>query len=1660
MKKILNKKYILSILIVFIVSFSFGYFSINKMDEEKNTADLVTDNYDKLKVTYLNIKERKTGISNFDSTSDMNGHDSSPTNNYLRTMDTMTYILELGIERNEATTTETDIFLGGLIYLKIKVPTDDSGKTYLSIVPDAWMEIVSYSDDLTEYIVRYRIPSEKSPVGGNQQLSVTMKANTTKYEIAQDYMPIFEAWMDGNAPDNGMSEVESKTVQDTGPLYITASPSASMALYSGSVNKSATRNGVKGQYLSFGAVVRGGYNIGTEVPTSTLSSSIKIEYYYKDIEHGDNWINIGTLESDPIYGATLYSYGAPCEYTYGFYPNSEANTAISGYCANRSYKSVSTNYATFYERNSGNFNATQNNNIINFTNTDFYFNGNTYNAIISDGFELFVPWYEPVQGGKYQYQVRVTSQGFTTKDSLGNDYSNPNASTTSFTYYNYMEGIFNNDFSSNSYNVNTDTSLIPLGKTASFYGYVLGTDGPFNGGLQKLIVWNSSTVDMDTSESPNIEYYDNDNYASSTSGATISYGVYKSNPQNGVLTDELVNSAVFGDFYWYSDASTAIANGKITAIKTDEPRWRGYGTSSYINNIVLKAKEDVSLIGQKGIIRQKIYIYYDSARTDVYEIGTDTSYVSSTLSENSTSLSRQATPRGIGETYYVGNNMRLSIRNYINHTSYNVEEELIEVETDPYYYDPPKNIDKSNFTIEVEIPKYLKYVEGSCKYEPASIVENSDGSSVVTWEFNDWSLSKSLPYLYYYLEISPYAPNNLSRTIYSYIYSSDTLGRYGYDYDSFYIINLSGSSVRKRIVRNYLDKNESVEINNYVYNIAQANLNNVKTIEILPRNNDSIGSKYSGDYTLKVISLAENQKMYYSTNDIDNIGLTTDMYGKKHIQPVDLDSDNRWIEVQVNDIIPSNATAIATYIPQIEGMSDITYKMEFIPNGNTFNDSYYFKVTASSDNLENAIETEYKGVFVVDRIITGYVFEDVNKDGLYYNDSYNAEYYDLRLSGKIVKVYNENGEFIKSVTTNDNGMYYVYNLEKGNYYIEYELDAHQSFVEKSAGRADQSSVINPDTGRSDIIQLTTNNHISSYIGASYQNVGIRHSDANVIVHHYIEGTETPVHEDQVMELFYTAVYSTSFFKTYDLDEEYRNIYEYNGTTEGDSISGNVDKDVMEITYYYTRRPATLKVHHYIKGTTEKIAGDDISGYLFGILYTTSRLNNPNYNPAGEGGDLPSGIITKEVTEVIYYYEKKPATITVHHYIEGTDTPVHEDDILNRNYNDSYATNYYESSELDDDYKNIYEYGSSTGRTGGTINEDSLEVIYYYTKKDAQLIIHHYALGTTFKVHENEVIDKKMNDPYETHHKESNELFDPDYVYDSVEGNETGTMDTDRIVVNYYYKLKEGNIVVHHITDDTNEPMCPDETASGPYKTKYNYDSCTELTNINYTFKEINSNDPNSKVDNDKISGRIGQDNTEITYYYTYKPGQIVVHYFLAGTRERVSDDTIANGKLNQEYTSSAKELEGYKLVKEPENKTLTYKENTQELIYEYEKLKYKIETRVVEGVGTITGSEEVFYGDNAKNNVIITPGEGYEVNSVIVNGKELTTLNIQGMTLNKFEGVKENILVEVKFIEKTQDVPITGKTINKLLITMILLQLIIGVTIIYRTKIIKKDIIS
>ena len=94
----------------------------------------------------------------------------------------------------------------------------------------------------------------------------------------------------------------------------------------------------------------------------------------------------------------------------------------------------------------------------------------------------------------------------------------------------------------------------------------------------------------------------------------------------------------------------------------------------------------------------------------------------------------------------------------------------------------------------------------------------------------------------------------------------------------------------------------------------------------------------------------------------------------------------------------------------------------------------------------------------------------------------------------------------------------------------------------------------------------------------------------------------------------------------------------------------------------------------------------------------------------------------------------------------------------------------------------------------------------YVKKPTKVVVNHVEVGTNTKLLDEETIDGRIDDSYETTNKldEVNEKYSNKYKYTSVDGNETGVMTEDTIYITYYYEKVYGSLKITKVDKNNNE----------------------------------------------------------------------------------------------------------------------------------------------------------------------------------------------------------------------------------------------------------------
>lgn len=300
----------------------------------------------------------------------------------------------------------------------------------------------------------------------------------------------------------------------------------------------------------------------------------------------------------------------------------------------------------------------------------------------------------------------------------------------------------------------------------------------------------------------------------------------------------------------------------------------------------------------------------------------------------------------------------------------------------------------------------------------------------------------------------------------------------------------------------------------------------------------------------------------------------------------------------------------------------------------------------------------------------------------------------------------------------------------------------------------------------------------------------------------------------------------------------------------------------------------LTVHHYIKGTTNKITEDDIYKGDVGESYeVTPRLDVDKFNLAkdAEGKYIipedAKGTYGENDFEIAYYYEAEPIKLTVHHYFDGTEDKYQEDEIIENPAEYVVLENGLYTVSTD----TKYEYKLDNSIVYNNLPEEMELVDIRSNIKDE------ISVGDTLEYSENSEVSfyyKAKKFGYEIH-----------YFYDGVEDislKETGTEEYGR-TVNYTNKLKDGynfdrvegvplvissnvqeNIInVYYEQPNTLKVLKTDSEGNTLKGAKF------EITSVDSSMNVINELIPTDEVEKEECSDLIYADMGDSSFYDYY-----------------------------------------------------------------------------------------------------------------------------------------------------------------------------------------------
>ena len=443
--------------------------------------------------------------------------------------------------------------------------------------------------------------------------------------------------------------------------------------------------------------------------------------------------------------------------------------------------------------------------------------------------------------------------------------------------------------------------------------------------------------------------------------------------------------------------------------------------------------------------------------------------------------------------------------------------------------------------------------------------------------------------------------------------------------------------------------------------------------------------------------------------------------------------------------------------------------------------------------------------------------------------------------------------------------------------------------------------------------------------------------------------------------------------------------------------------------------AKVIVHHYLKGTEEKVAEDElIEGNSGEEYFTNPKLDIPEYEleQDEETGayilpDNSTGLFERTPQEVIYYYVPRKITLTVHHYIEGTATKVPlknggqaHDVVMSGEENSSYITEPIEDSLLSDEY----ELSDVPYNGVGTYKKPYVDVTYTYRKvvRDVEIFTLDKNRPEPTNFIENVIVEvKKYNGGVEgakvgeytsdVFGKAKTRLETGTYIV-SIKGLPFGyvpaessaifkVLKSDDVVrANVYAEKDNGDVIVHHYVEKldgtkTNERVklqdgteVQDETISGKIDSIY-------ITNP----KENLARRYKLSVIPDNASGIYGMQPIEVTYYYKEQPGKVTVYHTIDPTGENVyladgtqAEPVVMTGVIDDNYSAVPVEtLDKYEVARYPANISGTFTPEDIEVFFWY-----KLKDTTVTVHHYIEGTQEPIPSINGGN-----------VEDVIINGR-------------------------------------------------------------------------
>ncbi|MBO1300440.1 MULTISPECIES: SpaA isopeptide-forming pilin-related protein [unclassified Enterococcus] len=639
----------------------------------------------------------------------------------------------------------------------------------------------------------------------------------------------------------------------------------------------------------------------------------------------------------------------------------------------------------------------------------------------------------------------------------------------------------NQDIGLDSWANNIGKPLLMRGQKTYIGGWHIQNSPPDNSKADQIIQWNTNGYRYDDSRQPYSQRTEPDN----STRSYLTYGVRNNGEAMPSLT-VLTTTQLAEAYTWYPTVEEAQTAGEIGAVRFQFPLNFGIGFTNW-NGV------PVTVIGDPGSkdANGDPYVVLSSAglkKADGTIIrslpgSAGTTFIPAVWKADGSDIAVPYNTTTAPQAFVIGTNA--FIQDFGITTSTEVEKSLYQT-TEPIAIKVRGSLEGSeeisyDTALNTTLPVGINYLAGSAKdahdqpLPDPYITENEDGTTTLRWVFPDSPLATGTEVNFLAeSDMSKLTFNDLGitpplvvRTVGEMWVSDDPslqdtrseLSRSSQDQFVEELIQIL--SINKRVDKLAIEEgnHEMAPLTSadaetaFTYTIAATNsaaqlAQDFRLLDVLPYNGDSRGSSFNG--TLEVASVSVDTtgvyQLYYTTSELDDT-----------INPnaVDLSGWSQYMPGSSSPNEIQQARAIMLTKDNLAVGETVTLSITVQPDGQLAGD-HYENIATMNALVDLPVHSQKTVTHVYGRDLSGIVWEDTNRDGLFNNDEVLLPDIPVKLyrtsslhPDEITDVLVEHdlkGNVLidelgnSTITTDAEGKYIFKHLPEGIYVVEFQIE--------------------------------------------------------------------------------------------------------------------------------------------------------------------------------------------------------------------------------------------------------------------------------------------------------------------------------------------------------------------------------------------------------------------------------------------------------------------------------------------------------------------------------------------------------------------------------------------------------------------------------------------